>query len=142
MLSDPNSDALSHMNSNISIEIQKDILPHLILEVKKEIQQSKQKMDPNLRKENDKRKDDDLEKITDGNFNLNELNWPDPDPEINQNVLMLDDVTRMNAKEVDRIFMVRTTEDVRHVLKLARINGKTVSMRGTKHSMGGHTIGK
>ena len=80
--------------------------------------------------------------IDEGDYNLNELNWPDPDPEINQNVLMLDDVTRMNAKEVDRIFMVRTTEDVRHVLKLARINGITVSMRGTKHSMGGHTIGK
>ena len=85
MLSDPNSDALSHMNSNISIEIQKDILPHLILEVKKEIQQSKQKMDSHLKKENDKRNDDDLEKITDGNFNLNELNWPDPDPVVDSN---------------------------------------------------------
>ena len=77
-----------------------------------------------------------------GDYNLDELIWPDPNPEINQNVLMVDDVTQMNAKEVDRIFMVRTTEDVQHVLKLARINGKTVSMRGTKHSMGGHTIGK
>ena len=77
-----------------------------------------------------------------GDYNLDELIWPDPNPEIKQNVLMVDDVTQMNAKEVDRIFMVRTTEDVQHVLKLARINGKTVSMRGTKHSMGGHTIGK
>ena len=80
--------------------------------------------------------------IDEGDYNLDELIWPDPNPEINQNVLMVDDVTQMNAKEVDRIFMVRTTEDVQHVLKLARINGKTVSMRGTKHSMGGHTIGK
>ena len=77
-----------------------------------------------------------------GDYNLDELIWPDPNPEIKQNVLMVDDVTQMNAKEVDRIFMVRTTEDVQHVLKLARMNGKTVSMRGTKHSMGGHTIGK
>ena len=80
--------------------------------------------------------------IDEGDYNLDELIWPDPNPEINQNVLKVDDVTQMNAKEVDRIFMVRTTEDVQHVLKLARINGKTVSMRGTKHSMGGHTIGK
>ena len=80
--------------------------------------------------------------IDEGDYNLDELIWPDPNPEINQNVLMVDDVTQMNAKEVDRIFMVRTTEDVQHVLKLARMNGKTVSMRGTKHSMGGHTIGK
>ena len=80
--------------------------------------------------------------IDEGDYNLDELIWPDPNPEINQNVLMVDDVTQMNAKEVDRIFMVRTTEDVQHVLTLARMNGKTVSMRGTKHSMGGHTIGK
>ena len=79
--------------------------------------------------------------IDEGDYNLDELIWPDPNPEINQNVLMVDDVTQMNAKVVDRIFMVRTTEDVQHVLKLARMNGKTVSMRGTKHSMGGHTIG-
>ena len=56
--------------------------------------------------------------------------------------LLADDVTRMNAEEVDRIFFVRIAEDVKHVLKLARSNGKTVSMRGTKHSMGGHTIAK
>ena len=79
--------------------------------------------------------------IDEGDYNLDELIWPDPNPEIKQNVLKVDDVTQMNAKEVDRIFMVRTTEDVQHVLKLARMNGKTVSMRGTKHSMGGHTIG-
>ena len=54
----------------------------------------------------------------------------------------MDDVTRMNAEEIDRIFFVRTAEDVKHVLHLARSHGKTVSMRGTKHSMGGHTIAK
>ena len=52
--------------------------------------------------------------IDEGDYNLDELIWPDPNPEINQNVLKVDDVTQMNAKEVDRIFMVRTTEDVQN----------------------------
>ena len=133
-----------------NVEQQKTLLLQQVMTVDKEMkeleeQKKKEKLTSNqtnniiIKAENDVRES---KHIDEGDYNLNELNWPDPDPEINQNVLMLDDVTRMNAKEVDRIFMVRTTEDVRHVLKLARINGKTVSMRGTKHSMGGHTIGK
>ena len=46
----------------------------------------------------------------------------------------------MNATPVSRLFMVRNKEDVKHVLHLAREEGVPVSMRGTKHSMGGHTI--
>ena len=133
-----------------NVEQQKTLLLQQVMTVDKEMkeleeQKKKEKLTSNqtnniiIKAENDVRES---KHIDEGDYNLNELNWPDPDPEINQNVLMLDDVTRMNAKEVDRIFMVRTTEDVRHVLKLARISGKTVSMRGTKHSMGGHTIGK
>ena len=133
-----------------NVEQQKTLLLQQVMTVDKEMkeleeQKKKEKLTSNqtnnviIKAENNVRES---KHIDEGDYNLNELNWPDPDPEINQNVLMLDDVTRMNAKEVDRIFMVRTTEDVRHVLKLARINGKTVSMRGTKHSMGGHTIGK
>ena len=77
-----------------------------------------------------------------GKFELTEINWPDPDPEIRKDnqKLLLDDVTRMNPTEVDRIFFVRSSEDVKHVLKLARFYGKSVSFRGTKHSMGGHTL--
>ena len=67
--------------------------------------------------------------------------WPDPDPSGEENlVLELDDVSRMNATPVSRLFMVRNKEDVKHVLHLARTEGVPVSMRGTKHSMGGHTI--
>ena len=76
-----------------------------------------------------------------GKFDLSEVNWPDPDPEIRKDQkLLLDDVTRMNPTEVDRIFFVRSAEDVKHVLRLARLRGKSVSFRGTKHSMGGHTL--
>ena len=67
--------------------------------------------------------------------------WPDPDPNGDEDhVLKVDDVSRMNATPVSRLFMVRNKEDVKHVLHLAREEGVPVSMRGTKHSMGGHTI--
>ena len=67
--------------------------------------------------------------------------WPDPDPNGDEDhVLKVDDVSRMNATPVSRLFMVRNKEDVKHVLHVAREEGVSVSMRGTKHSMGGHTI--
>ena len=53
---------------------------------------------------------------------------------------LVDDVTRLNADEVDRVFNVRSKEDVKKVLALAREHDKKVSVRGTRHSMGGHTI--
>ena len=40
--------------------------------------------------------------IDEGDYNLDELIWLDPNPEINQTALMVDDVTQMNAKEVDQ----------------------------------------
>ena len=55
---------------------------------------------------------------------------------------MVDDVTRMNAAPVGRIFCVRTVDDIKEVLRLAREKGVPVSVRGTRHSMGGHTIAK
>ena len=89
--------------------------------------------------------------------------WPDPDPVLvpcqpdaaavddisgtrsrspsrKDNFVRVDDVTRMNACAVERIFHVRSTDDVKHVLGLARARGQRVSMRGAKHSMGGHTM--
>lgn len=36
--------------------------------------------------------------------------WPDPEPL--EGALILDDVTRLNATEVERVFMVRSVEDV------------------------------
>ena len=65
--------------------------------------------------------------------------WPDPDSNMRDG-LMVDDVSRMNSTAVNRIFMVRNKEDVKFVLELARTRGVSVSMRGTQHSMGGHTI--
>ena len=71
---------------------------------------------------------------------LKGFKWPDPDAGSGA-PLSVDDVSRMNGTPVDRIFMVRSAEDVRHVLALARARGGLpVSTRGTQHSMGGHTI--
>ena len=136
------------MDNTFDIEQQKTLLLQQVMTVDKEMkeleeQKKKRKLISDQNNITLAEKNIKISKhIDEGDYNLDELIWPDPNPEINQNVLMVDDVTQMNAKEVDRIFMVRTTEDVQHVLKLARMNGKTVSMRGTKHSMGGHTIGK
>jgi FAD/FMN-containing dehydrogenase len=66
-------------------------------------------------------------------------NWPDPSPTIGAPP-RVDDMTQMNATEVSRIFCVRTVEDIKAVLVLACEHGKHVSIRGTRHSMGGHTI--
>ena len=142
---DPNKEI--EMGNTFDIEQQKTLLLQQVMTVDKEMkeleeQTKKRKLISDQNNITLAEKNIKISKhIDEGDYNLDELIWPDPNPEINQNVLMVDDVTQMNAKEVDRIFMVRTTEDVQHVLKLARMNGKTVSMRGTKHSMGGHTIG-
>lgn len=65
--------------------------------------------------------------------------WPDPTPRAGE-PLQADDVTRMNATPIAAFFQPRTNADVKAVLSRARAEGKNVSMRGTRHSMGGHTI--
>jgi FAD/FMN-containing dehydrogenase len=68
-----------------------------------------------------------------------EATWPDPTalPHASPQV---DDVSRLNATEVERVFEVRTPDDVKVVLRRASEEGRQVSVRGTQHSMGGHTI--
>ncbi|KAK3245457.1 hypothetical protein CYMTET_30940 [Cymbomonas tetramitiformis] len=51
-----------------------------------------------------------------------------------------DDVTRLNATEVDRVWYPRTEADVSDIIRLAREHGRHVSCRGQSHTMGGHTI--
>ena len=67
------------------------------------------------------------------------MSWPDPAPTPGAPP-RVDDVSRMNAQQVERIFSVRSADDIKRVLALARAHGKHVSMRGTRHSMGGQTI--
>ena len=79
--------------------------------------------------------------------------WPDADPKLviqqpqqqqqqqqTPGPILVDDVTRMNATPVDRIFFPRAREDVAAILALARRHKRRVCVRGTKHSMGGQTV--
>lgn len=51
-----------------------------------------------------------------------------------------DDVTRMNKTKVDKIFKIKSKDDIINVLQLARTNNKKVIAAGEKHTMGGQTI--
>ena len=64
--------------------------------------------------------------------------WPDPEPAPGRP--KCDDVTRLNATEVEAVYCVRSRADVQRVLALARAAGRTVSMRGACHTMGGQTL--
>ena len=64
--------------------------------------------------------------------------WPDPEPAPGRP--QCDDVTRLNATEVEAVYCVRSRADVQRVLALARAAGRTVSMRGACHTMGGQTL--
>ncbi|CAK9063882.1 unnamed protein product [Durusdinium trenchii] len=66
--------------------------------------------------------------------------FPDPDPDPRSSKVQVDDITRMNATEVSRVVYVRTEDDIKRTLVKARADGKRVSVRGTKHSMGGQSI--
>lgn len=54
--------------------------------------------------------------------------------------IVADDVSRMSATPVDRIFHPRHAGDVITIVQMAIKNNKTISPRGTSHSMGGQCI--
>lgn len=66
--------------------------------------------------------------------------------EINNNNICyakyVDDVTKMNKTQIDKIFNVLSVDDIIDVIKLANKNGKKIIARGETHSMGGHSIAK
>ena len=64
----------------------------------------------------------------------------DPQASVGAAVPLVDDVTRLNASVVQRVFHVRGPEDIQRVVRLARERGVQVSCRGTQHTMGAHTI--
>eukprot|EP00591_Stephanopyxis_turris_P015246 CAMPEP_0195541584 /NCGR_PEP_ID=MMETSP0794_2-20130614/51160_1 /TAXON_ID=515487 /ORGANISM="Stephanopyxis turris, Strain CCMP 815" /LENGTH=1794 /DNA_ID=CAMNT_0040675687 /DNA_START=95 /DNA_END=5479 /DNA_ORIENTATION=+ len=81
--------------------------------------------------------------------------FPDPRPscsekddekghERNSDYIHLNDVSRMsaypNGTPVSRMFFPRCEADVLRVLQAAHSAGKQIGIRGTKHSMGGHSI--
>jgi FAD/FMN-containing dehydrogenase len=65
--------------------------------------------------------------------------FPDPNGDFSRDV-KVDDVTRMNATGVSAVFHPRGPEDIQQVIALARKQGTPISIRGTRHCMGAHTI--
>jgi FAD/FMN-containing dehydrogenase/SAM-dependent methyltransferase len=63
--------------------------------------------------------------------------WPDA---VAPRRVVLDDVSRLNACEHAAVAQPRTVADVQAALARARAAGVPVCVRGTKHSMGGHSL--
>ena len=63
--------------------------------------------------------------------------WPDA---VVPSDIVLDDVSQMSATSVQRLLFVRTQADAFEALEDAAARGLSVSARGTKHAMGGHSI--
>ena len=90
-------------------------------------------------------------------FPSRELCWPDADPLLlltssptdgcergggnkQQRALLADDVSGTHATSVYEFCSPRCAADVQAAVRRARRCGRTVCMRGTQHSMGGHSI--
>ena len=78
---------------------------------------------------------------------LEDCVWPDPPPPSAANAIgggcLVNDVSRMSdfrGTMIDRIFFPRDEGDIVDVLEEALRLGRRVAVRGTKHSMGGHSI--
>lgn len=71
------------------------------------------------------------------NYNDREDCWPD---RVRAGEVVVDDVSRLNATAVHRLYQPRTLTDIQTILRHARMHKLQVSVRGAKHSMGGHTI--
>jgi FAD/FMN-containing dehydrogenase/SAM-dependent methyltransferase len=63
--------------------------------------------------------------------------WPDW---VSKGEVIVDDVSRLNATKVSRVYQVRSIDDVQRIVKAAKEQNQMVCVRGTKHSMGGHTM--
>jgi len=63
--------------------------------------------------------------------------WPDW---VSKGEVVVDDVSRLNATKVSRVYHVRSIDDVQRIVKAAKASDQCVCVRGTKHSMGGHTM--
>lgn len=68
------------------------------------------------------------------------FSFPDPDPDLASSEIKVDDVTRMNATTVGGVIYVRTADDIKRALAKAKMEGRRVAVRGTKHSMGGQSM--
>ena len=67
--------------------------------------------------------------------------WPASNFDVSlSNEIYLNDVSRLNATRVFSLFYPRTTNDIEYLISKAKCEGKTISVRGQAHTMGGQTL--
>ena len=66
--------------------------------------------------------------------------WPDHDASRTYLQPVADDVSGLNGLRVGRIVSARSPSDVIHAVQLARSLALPLAMRGTQHTMGGHSL--
>jgi hypothetical protein len=54
--------------------------------------------------------------------------------------IYLNDVSRLNKTRISSIFYPRTINDIEYLISNAKSQGKTISVRGQAHTMGGQTL--
>jgi FAD/FMN-containing dehydrogenase len=54
--------------------------------------------------------------------------------------IYLNDVSRLNKTRIFSIFYPRTVNDIEYLISKAKSEGKTISVRGQAHTMGGQTL--
>ena len=52
----------------------------------------------------------------------------------------VNDVSQFNKTKINKIFNITNKKDIHDIIDLAKINNKQISIRGTTHTMGGHTM--
>ncbi len=74
-------------------------------------------------------------------YNL--FKWLKPDQKLEINLtsdIYLNDVSGLNKTRISSIFYPRTVNDIQYLISKAKLQGKTISVRGQAHTMGGHTL--
>ncbi|CAF0889794.1 unnamed protein product [Rotaria sordida] len=69
--------------------------------------------------------------------------WYNPDPKYEIDFtddIYLDDVSHLNKTRISSIFYPRTINDIQYLIAKARLENKTISIRGQAHTMGGQTL--
>ena len=59
-----------------------------------------------------------------------------------KNKIFADDVTKLNKTQINKIFTPNNEKDLQQIIKLAKLNGKKISIKGQSHTMGGHSLSK
>eukprot|EP01080_Neovahlkampfia_damariscottae_P011753 gene11753-5091_t len=54
--------------------------------------------------------------------------------------IFADDVTKLNNTSINKLFTPKDEEELQNIIKLAKMKGKKISIRGQSHTMGGHSL--